>query len=1750
MNTRQRFLKSFFVMFFIIGLSVLALDETNPAVFEYNMENNHVVITGLVKEPKDIVIPLIINEMPVTAIGDRAFYNCQNITTITIPESITSIGDDAMAGCKSLEAIFVDENNPYYATADGMLFDKDKSTLIAYPSGKKDEYVAIPDGVTSINGNAFSNCTYIQCISLPNSCILLNNCFTSCRNLIAVIADASNPHYTSRDGVLYDINMKELILYPAGKSEERYFILNGTEAIKDHAFANADKLTKVILPTSIKNIGEDAFIGCAALKELEFLGKSPSFHMVAGNIKCFDAPVTFSVGQDNGWENLEFSGVTLTFRSKLQQILELQKGWNLCALIITPDEESVNLLKSTSPLWFWYNSRFTQLDNPMPGHGFWIYAHQNTTLTLTGDKAYPASMRPGWNLIGAVDDINAEDLPDNFTVWGYDQRSYIRVHGGLKQGNAYWIFNYPQPMPQINYLLQPTDGMWRIDGSEWLASGESANVKAGVHGITFKEVIGYMTPPSQVVNVSDGQILVKTVSYAQIQPKVTYTLNPTEGKWRLDDGEWNASGAIVTTTVGDHTVSFQDVEGYTTPDAQTITLAAGDLLSEAVTYEAIPPTVIYTLIPADGKWRIDNGDWNASGATVETTVGEHTVSFQTVEGYTTLENQTITLAAGERLSQSITYEALPPTVTYVLNPTDGKWRIDNGEWIDSDSTVETTVGQHKITFQSVKGYSTPSSQNITLAAGEKLSKAVDYKPIQPTVTYTLTPTSGKWRIDDGEWTSSGKTLTTTVGEHTISFQSVQNYTTPSNQIITLTLGDKFSQTVAYEVILPKVTYTLNPAEGKWRIDGGDWNDSGATVEATVGSHKVSFMEVEGYNTPSEQTLFLSAGGMVERIVNYTVIAPTVSYTLDPENGKWRLDNGSWNNSGATVTTTVGNHTISFTAVDGYMTPDSQNIVLSAGENLSGTVAYETIQPTVTYTLSPSNGKWRLDNGVWNTSDTTVTTTVGTHSVSFQAVNNYITPAKQDITLTAGERLNKTVTYEPVPPTVTYTLNPSSGRWRIDDGDWNASGATVETTVGDHTISFMDILGYLAPDEQNISLNAGETYHNSKDYEKHETLYVVVDLSSGPDADNYPVRGTDTPPDLNDDTCRTTELWLRWIPAGTFMMGATSGEIGICSSETQHQVTITQDFYIGVFECTQRQWELVMGTRPSVFSNPDYYVTRPVENVSYNKIRGITSIDEGWPRYGHVVPDQSFMERLQTRTGLIFDLPTDAQWEYACRAGTTTALNSGKNLRNKYDDDSVNEVGRYRVQSLPSTDCTDITGTAKVGNYLPNAWGLYDMHGNVSEWCLDWYSAVNADPVTDPVGSYTGSARIVRGGDWSLAAMYCRSAYRGDVDPANFNASYGFRIAFLPNSQPQIKCILNTTSGKWCLDDGEWNDTKEKITASVGEHIINYKNIDMPGYVNLPAQTVILETGHIYTRYDNYKQDDSVYVVIDLSAGPDADHYPVRCTNMPPDLDDDACRTTELWLRRIKAGSFIMGSPEDELGRNSDNETQHKVILTQDYFIGVFECTQRQWELVMGTKPSYFNNIDYYSTRPVENINNTIIRGSKDYSIYEHAVDPSSFMGKLQAKTGLKFDLPTEAQWEYACRAGTTTALNSGKNLKLSSEDSNMAEVGRYEYNGGYRSPKNCSTDKGTAKVGSYTPNPWGLYDMHGNVYEKCLDGSSNDETKTVVDPVGAPNLYSLVFEHRGGCFVNEARNCRSADRGNVNLGTDKHYYGFRIVYLP
>jgi formylglycine-generating enzyme required for sulfatase activity len=290
-------------------------------------------------------------------------------------------------------------------------------------------------------------------------------------------------------------------------------------------------------------------------------------------------------------------------------------------------------------------------------------------------------------------------------------------------------------------------------------------------------------------------------------------------------------------------------------------------------------------------------------------------------------------------------------------------------------------------------------------------------------------------------------------------------------------------------------------------------------------------------------------------------------------------------------------------------------------------------------------------------------------------------------------------------------------------------------------------------------------------------YLVIDLAGGANATNYPVSTLSAvPPGGWTEEHRTTKLVLRRIPTGSFTMGSPEDELGRRTGEDQHEVTLTHDCYLGVFEVTQEQWYRVNGHWPSYFNNTAYRASRPVEQVSYDSIRG-SSAGVGWP--GSSATDAtSFLGRLRAKTGLTtLDLPTEAQWEYACRAGSAASLNSGRNLLGVESDPNMDEVGRYWYNggSGHAQGGTTEVGTARVGSYSPNGWGLYGMHGNVWEWCLDWYGSYPG-PAVDPEGAASGPYRVLRGGSWNDFAQSCRSAYRFNDVPSLRNGGVGFRVA--------------------------------------------------------------------------------------------------------------------------------------------------------------------------------------------------------------------------------------------------------------------------------------------------------------------------------------------------------------------------------------
>jgi formylglycine-generating enzyme required for sulfatase activity len=584
--------------------------------------------------------------------------------------------------------------------------------------------------------------------------------------------------------------------------------------------------------------------------------------------------------------------------------------------------------------------------------------------------------------------------------------------------------------------------------------------------------------------------------------------------------------------------------------------------------------------------------------------------------------------------------------------------------------------------------------------------------------------------------------------------------------------------------------------------------------------------------------------------------------------------------------------------------------------------------------------------------------------------------------------------------------------------------------------------------------------------------------------------------------------LRWIKPGKFLMGAPETEAERSDDEgPQHEVRVEKGFWLFDTACTQALWTAVMGENPSRFKGAN----RPVEKVSWNDA-------------------QDFIDRINERVpGLALSLPSEAQWEYACRAGTTTPFSFGENItpaQVNYDGThpyANGKRGLYRRE------------TVAVGSLPANTWGFYEMHGNVWEWCADaWHKNYEGAPADGSVWQSDDPAatRVVRGGSWSNGARPVRSACRSRNAPDARYVFVGFRCSRVQ-------------------DEAEPAETR-RIQAERGIAASPTGGAERERRIFLGAEGA----GNFFPRGGSFViRSDCERLTVESLAKPDwaaaigRDRFGLW-TRIEVDGRDGPVSQR---LRWINPGYFLMGSPETEAGRFDGESPQHEVRIEKGFWLFDTACTQAMWMAVMGENPSRFYSLD----RPVENVswNST-----------------QEFIARINGEIpGLALTLPSEAQWEYACRAGTTTPFSFG-------EDITSYQVnydGNHPYAGGAKGPFR----EETLAVGSLPPNGWGLHEMHGNVWEWCADPWHKDylgapadgavwECIEISETTRRPGFLATALRKvrrsvkraeantdaqnaapervaRGGSWINYARHVRSASRyGNApNIRYDN--FGFR-----
>lgn len=642
----------------------------------------------------------------------------------------------------------------------------------------------------------------------------------------------------------------------------------------------------------------------------------------------------------------------------------------------------------------------------------------------------------------------------------------------------------------------------------------------------------------------------------------------------------------------------------------------------------------------------------------------------------------------------------------------------------------------------------------------------------------------------------------------------------------------------------------------------------------------------------------------------------------------------------------------------------------------------------------------------------------------------------------------------------------------------------------------------------------------------------VDLLPMPEGEKHSLPPLTTFRDPLPDGTPTPEMIA--LPTGSFLMGSPANEEERYDDEgPQHRVEIAEPFALAKYPVTFEEYDAFCKATDREKPGDEGWGRgrRPVINVSWEDA-------------------QAYCAWLSEQTGEAYRLPSEAEWEYACRAGTTTRYWWG-------DDWDVKRANGAR----------DVGKTTEVGRYDPNPWGLHDTHGNVDEWCADHWRNNYEQPCTQQAFTANGeSDRVIRGGSWSDTARDCRSAYRLRDAPDSRDNTLGFRPARgqasgAPAGSGGAAGGFGQARGAVSGANGERPGMAETPPpqgggASGGAPPKPIRRRVMPGRLADPIPLSALPPGPFVIRTDRAELTIQRITRTELgwASGMGRDRFGLWADFTVEDIRQR--------LRWCPPGRFLMGSPEGEAGyvalksafesAKGREEPQTEITIGEGFWLFDTPVTQELYEAVTGQKnPSQFVS----PTRPVETVNwneaRTFIAGINER--FKQASDKGD---------GLQFTLPSESQWEYACRAGTTDATyagpmeifgernapilddiawyggNSGKDFDLE-EGYDSSRWGEKQYD---------HSKAGTMPVGLKRANPWGLHDMLGNVFEWCEDAWQGDHEGAALD--GSPRPASQQDGEsnrviRGGSWGLTAWHCRSAYRSDGPPGDRSGFIGFR-----
>ncbi|MBQ7252663.1 MAG: hypothetical protein IJS32_08695 [Kiritimatiellae bacterium] len=639
----------------------------------------------------------------------------------------------------------------------------------------------------------------------------------------------------------------------------------------------------------------------------------------------------------------------------------------------------------------------------------------------------------------------------------------------------------------LTATLEPATARWQVDGTTY-ASGETATLVAGNYTVDFLAADGWDAPAASNVTVAAGASKTLKASCAAHPGTLTVTLDPASAQWKVG-GTTNASGTRVDLAAGTYTVGFTAVDGYTTPANASVEIPPGGAVATNVVYAVKPASLKVTLKPAGGTWKVAGTNYE-SGATAKLAAGTHTVDFNPQTGYATPAASNVTLSAGQSKSMTVTYPGLAGSVRFELSPAEAAaagatWKIDGTNYA-SGATAEVPSGTYTVTFGTVAGYAAPAAQTVVVDAEETVERTASYTLQPGYLAVTLDPAGVR---DEARWFAngighaSGETAALAPGNYEVTFGEVADWTAPAATNVTVAAGKTNRIAATYAGKPGWLTYELTPPEGTWSANGETYA-GGAVAEVPSGTCNVTFGALKGWTKPAAQTVEVAPGATNAFTAAYTVKQVPLTVKLTPSNATWNANgDGGAHASGEAVKVDPGSVTVSFNPVEGFVTPQPQEVVVNVGAtSKTASFAYEGLPGEVTYTLTPPEGTWII-NGTTNESGEVASVPAGEYKVAFGPLAGYTKPATQsNVTVTANGLYQGTAEYTVKQVPLTVKLAPTNNaelqalaRWSVEGVvGTHAGGESVKLDPGDWTVTASDVDGWTTPAATNVTLNVGAT----------------------------------------------------------------------------------------------------------------------------------------------------------------------------------------------------------------------------------------------------------------------------------------------------------------------------------------------------------------------------------------------------------------------------------------------------------------------------------------------------------------------------------------------------------------------------------------------------------------------------------------------------------------------------------------------------